>query len=297
MSKDVQHAISALQNKVLVNLEEFASLRGSEMIQEIYFLVLGFNYYDQRYPDNFFASPISSTSNMSSTEQQVFDFEIDSDQRVKPGEAKALKFDNHHKVGEKRKLLGETTRYNNSILDFFYAWTSPVYQVVKERVHQFPHGLPLFYGTPDQVASIYLAAFQINPESGSAPEDAYKGISDRLDEASKFHPKTVRQDLHDAVKAMQEIDFIRKQREVEPTMFRSLAQTKHDQRRIEVKFEQVRKAFSRLIKVYENLAIEANHKIRYTNVFTIREEEHWLEGGYTDWGDQRIALKINVDVS
>ena len=297
MSKDVQHAVSAKPSKVLVNLEEFASLRGGDMIQNLYFLVLGFNYFDQRYPDGFFEEPRSEGSVPPDGEQPYPAFEIDSNQHVMPPKIESLAFTGNQMIESEETLYGRKAKYSNSVSDFFYAWTSPVYQIIKERVHKFPHGLPLFYGTPDQVASIYLAVFQLNPEAKSAPSEAYKDFNNRIGKPPKTRLKSVREDLRNAVKALQKIDYIRKQREMRPTVFSTLAQTNYDQRKIEGKFEQVRKAFSRLIKVFENLAIEADHQIRYTNVFTIREEEHWLEGGYTNWGDQRIALKINVDVS
>lgn len=170
--------------------------------------------------------------------------------------------------------------YTNKVDDFFFAWHSPVFTVQKGRVHQFMDGYPLFYGIPNRQASVFVAALDIGTKK---PVDTTLNMD--------IHEEEMKQ----AIKSFQEVhcEFSK----FYNTERKKLVDLAKRERKISDNFDTIKTAFSLLIKTFETQAVKLGHQIRYTNVFTFKENDEWLEGGHQDWGDHRMAMTIKVEVS
>ena len=141
----------------------------------------------------------------------------------------------------------------------FYLWISPITSVRRGRKHVFPGGLPLFYGDPGKLTSLYFAVMESDERGG------------------------------DVGKALQ--SYLEANQEANYKSFLSLATGITDTTQIEV----VKQAFQFLIGAVQTFFINSRDDIRYTNVFTFREQEGYLAGTHSDWGNQRVSLTLEVE--
>ncbi len=359
--KPVQHGYYEKSSKVLVSLEDFTSLRGEELLQRLYLVVIGYNLDMQKTSDWILETwpikkevdaatehfknnesiyikgdPTDNLLTIHDKDTTIDDFECKIINNIKTNllerhEASVeitqniiartrVQITEHFITSAKntimKKLLHRdekcnnnpqfevgpfpnTTKinipfkpaqndfgsrsyktiYTNRLDDFFFAWRSKEMMVQKGRLHQCLDGYPLFYGSPNRQASIYVAVLENNGQNN----------------ITQLNTEEHSGDLQAALKSFQEIHY--ELSNVLNEERKKIVYLTKREKKISENFDTIKKAFSLLIKTFETAAVKEGHQIRYTNVFTFKENDEWLEGGHQDWGDHRMAMTIKVEVS
>ena len=223
MGKPVQHGGAERHSQVLVNLEDFTSLRGDTLIQGIYLVVLGYNL------------PLLRSSD-------------DRDEIIttRPKNTYQIPINLHSDIEQQLPRNGVPITYKNNVNDFFFSWHTPIMLIQKGRQHQFQDGFCLFHGKVQRQASIYLAALEFNlkPKTPFDLQNFWAGF-----EIYKENPELVDQ-MEEAIKAFQEIKHeLGGIQVVEAEKTYDEIETR--ERKIENKYSTVKNRFSRLIKVIE----------------------------------------------
>lgn len=282
MAKPVEHAAFTQPEKVLVSLENLTSLRGEDLLQNYYIVVAGYNYTPPK-PKN-------------QPRPKKFD---------KPRRPTDLPLDAWTIPLELPKTHPKS---KHGADEFFFAYRTSLFQLQKGRPLTFPNGFPLFNSIPDHRASLYFACFQIQnktlyAENPSQPESTTKMAQDHLNDEWFDREGTsqvlldfqnLTEDIETAVASFRSFDEMRETSLLNPN---HQAQRDKDREKIEYEYQTIKHTFSKLITAIETVAVNANHQIRFANVFTFRPDDEWLEGGHSDWGDHRISLGIKVSVS
>lgn len=140
--------------------------------------------------------------------------------------------------------------------NFFYGEVTPIFKMKKNRKHVFPGGLPLFYGFPSSLTSFYMAVM----ESDRGAREIGKLLADN---------KKMMKETLDELKVLPQ-----------------LAQS--------AKFDLVRASFLAMTQVLQSLLLNNKDDLRYSNVFTFRQEEDYLAGVHENWGDHRVGMTLEV---
>ena len=321
MPKDVNFSASERPSKVLVSLEDFTSLRGEELLQRIYLLVLGYDFekLELREPDEDDVEgspPVGSPPQ--ATEKEITEFKVKKRTagRLIPLTATPININipSPRKKNVKDINNGKTIVYRNNVNDFFFAWYTPLKLAQKGRRCLFQDGLPLYYGKPGRQTSLYVAVLEVPHHVNKGPRQvwgAYKfqtgseKATPPIDKGMIREPPSnsiyesvnnLEEEMKKAIDAFQIID--EKQEEIDylPTIL-SANYFESREKEISAQYRTVRCSFSGLVNAFETIALGNDQEIRYSNVFTFREHDEWLEGGHRDWGDHRMALTIKVNVA
>ena len=152
-------------------------------------------------------------------------------------------------------LLDNLFPEGHSGRNYYYGTISPVIKMRRNRQHVFPGGFPLFYADPYPWTSFYFALV----ESDAAARDWGKVLKDgRKDFQGVFDGA---------------LDKIAK----------------------ETTGGAISGVFQLLTKGLELILLNNRDDLRYSNVFTFREEDHWLGGTHRDWGNHRMGFTVSVD--
>ncbi|MEO0321758.1 MAG: hypothetical protein AAF447_02295 [Myxococcota bacterium] len=146
-----------------------------------------------------------------------------------------------------------------SLQNWYFAFATPIFKIRKRRRHVFPGGLPLFLGDPGENVSFYLAIME--------SDEGHR-------EAGKTMAKAV-----DALKPDGLFDAIFK-----------VAETAAPQAAL------VKQGFSALVKVFELALLNKKDEIKYTNVFSFRNSNDYLEGSHSDFGNRRAKFTMTAEL-
>jgi hypothetical protein len=149
------------------------------------------------------------------------------------------------------------TPSNVALAKWFHITTSPIFRIRRHRKHTFVGGLPLYFGSPGTISSVYLAVLE----------------GDR--------------------RARQAGQSIRQAMEVLPTegVFQALGALSHTG---SPPIALVKQAFGLVIKVVEQALLNNRDDIQYTNVFTFKESNDYLRGNHIV-GNQKVTLEVSVE--
>jgi hypothetical protein len=148
---------------------------------------------------------------------------------------------------------------NTPLEKWFYFGASPIIKMRKNRKHVFPGGYTVFYGVPGEIVSFYFAIVE----------------SDR--------------GARDIGKMIQSITAARAANPLIESAASLLGAASPQ-------IAAIREAFGLIIKGLEVALINNRDDIRYTNVLTFRESDGYLVGTHDDWGNQRIAFTLQVEM-
>lgn len=140
---------------------------------------------------------------------------------------------------------------------FFHLVVTPIFKIRKRRTHTFLGGLPLYYGDPGELSSLYLAVM----ESDRGSRKAGKALSD-------------------AMAAMPTDGLF--------AAIGTLAASANPELAL------VKQAFGLLVKVIEAALLNNKDDIRYTNVMTFKSGNDWLVGDHSGVGNHRLRMDISV---
>ena len=159
---------------------------------------------------------------------------------------------------DEKNILKDITGEYSELSKWVFIGVSPIFKLRRKRKHVFPGGLPLYYGAKKDLISIYLAVM----------ESDYKvrkvgGIFKRLTEQKEMNS------LLDATLTLT-----------------SLAKS-------EVVL--AKKSFGLMIKALERILINNGDDIDYTNVFTFKESNNYLEG-VLQLKSHKFDFKFSVEV-
>ena len=146
-----------------------------------------------------------------------------------------------------------------NLKNWYFAFATPIFKIRKRRKHVFPGGLPLFFGQPGDGLSFYMAIMESNEGHREAGKTLRTAV-DALDTDGLF----------DAVL------------EVAATANPTTAL--------------IKTGFSALVKVFELALINKKDEIKYTNVFSFRESNGFLEGSHSDWGNRRAEFTMTAEI-
>lgn len=156
------------------------------------------------------------------------------------------------------EILDLITPTDVGLKDWFHITTSPIFKLRRRRAHSFVGGLPLYYGVPGAVSSVYLAVMEGDKRARQAGEAIRKAV-DKLPTTGVF-------------------DALGKLAAVGATAEIAL----------------VKEAFSLVVKVVEQALINNRDDISYTNVFTFKESNDYLRG-VRKVNNQRVALTVSAE--
>lgn len=161
-------------------------------------------------------------------------------------------------VTELDETLSVLMPQDKGLSRFFHLVTTPIFKIRKRQTHQFLGGLPIYYGAPGPVSSLYLAVLE--SDKGAREAGATLG------------------------KVMKEI----------PTdglfeILGTLAATAVPQ------VELIKQGFSLLVKVVEAALLGSKDRLRYTNVLTFKESNDWLVGTHENVGNDRVSITLSVE--
>lgn len=151
---------------------------------------------------------------------------------------------------------------NANLKKWVYGFASPIFKIRRKNKHVWPGGLPLFYGEPGDITSIYLAILECDQGSRKAGE---KVAALREAMSNKGSNPLIEVALKLSKVASPQIALIQE-------------------------------AFSFTIKGIETALLKNKDDLRYTNVFTFKKSDNYLVGRHDDWGDHRIELTIDVEL-
>lgn len=282
--------------RILVTLEDFTSLRGEELLQNLYLVVIGYNLekLDLKHKPNPPAvtngGQIEHYIKTGNNQPSRIIMPTDSEHFIKKQINDRLNNNNTSPIKEFTFDRGNNKleqTYRVWAGDFFFAWKTPIFLTQRGRKFIPPIGIPLFYGTPRRQASIYTAVLDAGSFTCKSKMDGiWKTLSEKFNKELES-----RQNAAEAFcKVDHELDKIHK------FEFKRIVDIENREKEIRNQFNLIKNEFSKLIKAVELNILEHKQHIRYTNVFTFRENDDWLEGGHKDWGDHRMSMTLNVQV-
>jgi hypothetical protein len=148
--------------------------------------------------------------------------------------------------------------FDAALGSWFHVTTSPLFRIRRRRVHPFVGGLPMYYGAPGVVSSIYVAVMEGDKNARKAGEVLAAAMSDLPTDG----------------------------------VFAAIGKLASAGAAPELAL--VKEAFSLVVKIVEQALINNRDDIQYTNVFTFKASNNYLRG-VRKVNNHKVSLTVSAE--